>query len=402
METGISVERAIELIHTNTKPVETEQIPAIRAHGRVLAADVCSPMDQPPWPRSPLDGYALRAEDTENVPVKLRVADTLYAGGWSEKTIGPGECVRLMTGAPIPAGCDCVIRQEDTDRGEAEVLISQTLQPYENYCFAGEDFKRWDVLLPAGTRLCGNAMGVLAAAGLLRENEMLTVFKAVRVAVLCTGDELVPNTVRPLPPGKIYSSNEAVLASRLQELGMELTTVRGEFSDDPNELAAAIREAMSTSDAVITTGGVSVGVKDILHETLPLLEAERIFWRVQLKPGTPLMFSLFEGKPLLSLSGNPFAASATFELFARPMLEKLAGCNDLGMQIMEAALEEPPEKFGKCRRFVRAVLCAGRVTLPKGHSSGQLASAVGTNCLAELPPSDAPLPAGSPVRVWIL
>ena len=183
---------------------------------------------------------------------------------------------------------------------------------------------------------------------------------------------------------------------------MELTTVRGEFSDDPQGLAAAIREAFADADAVITTGGVSVGVKDILHETLPLLEAERIFWRVQLKPGTPLMFSLFEGKPLLSLSGNPFAASATFELFARPMLEKLAGCNDLGLQIMEAALEEPPEKFGKCRRFVRAVLQNGRVTLPKGHSSGQLASSVGTNCLAELPPSDAPLPAGSPVRVWLL
>lgn len=402
MENGISVERAIELIHLHTKSVGTEQIPAARAHGRVLAADVCSPMDQPPWPRSPLDGYALRSADTQTTPVKLLVADTLYAGGWSEKTIGPGECVRLMTGAPIPAGCDCVIRQEDTDRGEAEVLISKTLRPFENYCFAGEDFKRGDVLLPTGTRLVGNAVGVLSAAGLLREDELLTVYKPVRVAVLCTGDELVPNTVRPLPPGKIYSSNEAVLASRLQELGAELTTVRGEFSDDPGELDAAIREALAASDAVITTGGVSVGVKDILHETLPLLEAERIFWRVRLKPGTPLMFSLLEGKPILSLSGNPFAASATFELFARPMLSKLSGCKDLEMQIVKAVLETPPEKFGKCCRFVRAVLQNGRIILPEGNSSGQLASSVGTNCLAELPPSDAPLPAGSPVRVWLL
>ena len=344
----------------------------------------------------------MRSEDTKTVPVKLRVVNTIYAGVCSEKTIGPGECVRLMTGAPIPAGCDCVIRQEDTDGGTEEVRISQTLRPYENYCFAGEDFKRGDVLLPAGTRLCGNAMGVLAAAGLLREDERLTVFRPVRVAVLCTGDELVPNTVRPLPPGKIYSSNEAVLASRLQELGAELTTVREEFSDDPGELAAAIREALAASDAVITTGGVSVGVKDILHETLPLLEAERIFWRVRLKPGTPLMFSLLEGKPILSLSGNPFAASATFELFARPMLSRLSGCADLEMKTADAVLEVPPEKFGKCRRFVRAVFDRGRVTLPKGHSSGQLASSVGTNCLAELPPSDAPLPASSTVRVWLL
>ncbi len=402
METGISVERAIELIHAYTNPVGTEQIPAIKAHGRVLAADVRSPMDQPPWPRSPLDGYALRSEDTKTVPVKLKVVDTIYAGGWSDKTVGAGECLRLMTGAPIPDGCDCVIRQEDTDGGASEVLISKSLRHYENYCFAGEDFQEGDVLLPSGTRLSGNAYGVLAAAGLLREDELLTVFKPVRCAVLCTGDELVPNTVRPLPKGKIYSSNEAVLAARLQELGIEITTVQGEFSDDPNALADAIGQAAKDADVILTTGGVSVGAKDILHETLPLLNAERIFWRVRLKPGTPLMFSLFEGKPILSLSGNPFAASATFELFARPLLGKLAGCADLEARIVEATLATPFEKFGKGRRFVRAVLENGRVTLPKGHSSGQLASSVGTNCLAEIPPSDAPIEAGAMVRVWIL
>lgn len=402
METGISVERAIELIHFYTNPVGTERVSAIQAHGRVLAADVRSPMDQPPWPRSPLDGYALRSEDTKTAPVKLKVADTIYAGGWAEKTVEAGECVRLMTGAPIPAGCDCVIRQEDTDLGEDEVLIPKPLQRFENYCFAGEDFKKGDVLLPSGTRLTGNAYGVLAAAGLLREDELLTVYKPVRCAVLCTGDELVPNTVRPLPKGKIYSSNEAVLTARLLELGVEITTVQGEFSDDPQKLADAIRQAAEISDVILTTGGVSVGAKDILHETLPLLNAERIFWRVRLKPGTPLMFSLFEGKPILSLSGNPFAASATFELFARPLLGKLAGCADLEAQVVEATLATPFEKFGKGRRFVRAVLENGGVTLPKGHSSGQLASSVGTNCLAEIPPSDAPIEAGTTVRVWIL
>ena len=141
METGISVERAIELIQSRTAPVGAEQIPAIKAHGRVLAADVKSPIDQPPWPRSPLDGYAMRSEDTKSAPVKLTVADTVYAGGTTKVTVGPGMCVRIMTGAPIPEGCDCVIRQEDTDWGETEVLISKSLEHYENYCFAGEDFK---------------------------------------------------------------------------------------------------------------------------------------------------------------------------------------------------------------------------------------------------------------------
>ena len=406
METGISVERAIELIEQHTIPVGTERIAATRAHGRILAEDVCAPIDQPPWPRSPLDGYALRAADStgasKDAPVTLRVVDTVYAGGWSDVTVGEGQAVRLMTGAPIPAGFDCVIRQEDTDLGADSVQIFKALRAWDNYVRAGGDFQRGDVLLPAGTKLSGNALGVLASAGLHRDDEALTVYRRVRVAVLCTGDELVPNGVRPLPKGKIYSSNEAVLASRLTELGMELTTLRGEFTDDPAALAAAIRAAAENADLILTTGGVSVGAKDILHETLPLLKADRVFWQARLKPGSPLMFSLYAGKPLLSLSGNPFAASATFELFARPMLAKRSGDASLRAQMVTAELDTAFRKFGRGRRFVRGFFRDGHVTIPQGHSSGQLASAVGTNCLAEIPPSDAPIEAGAKVRVWLL
>ena len=184
MEQAISVERAVELITNHTKPVETERVPAISTIGRVIAENVCSPMDQPPWPRSPLDGYALRAADSigasKATPVSLRVVDTVFAGGWSDVTVGPGETVRLMTGAPIPAGCDCVIRQEDTDRGTEKVEIQQELRPWENYCFAGEDFRTGDVILPTGTRLTGNALGILASAGLYRDDVELTVYKTVR------------------------------------------------------------------------------------------------------------------------------------------------------------------------------------------------------------------------------
>ena len=406
METGISVERAVELIEQNTPVIDTVRIPATQAHGCVLAEDVCAPIDQPPWPRSPLDGYALRAADSVGAsgetPVTLRVIDTIFAGGWSEKTVGPGEAVRLMTGAPIPAGCDCVIRQEDTDLGTETVALCRQLEPWENYCRTGDDFRRGAVLLPAGTRLGGNALGVLASAGLHRDDVLLTVRRRVRCAVICTGDELVPNTVRPLPPGKIYSSNEAVLASRLTELGMELTTLCGAFDDDPAALAARIRKAAGAADVIITTGGVSVGVKDILHETLPLLGAERVFWRVCMKPGTPLMLSLYEGKPLLSLSGNPFAASATFELFGRVLLACRSGNGALRPQLVAGTLNTGFAKYGRGRRFVRAFFRDGHVTLPQGHSSGQLASAVGTNCLAEIPPADAPLDAGSTIRVWLL
>ena len=153
---------------------------------------------------------------------------------------------------------------------------------------------------------------------------------------------------------------------------------------------------------MLTTGGVSVGKRDILHETLPLLGAERVFWRVALKPGSPLMLSLYHGTPILSLSGNPFAASATFELFARPLLAALAGSEELLPLNCRGILDSPFPKGGKMRRFVRGVFRDGHVALPEGHSSGQLASAVGTNCLAELPADAGSLPAGSAVTVWLL
>ena len=406
MEQSISVERAVELITMNSKPVGIETIPASQVAGRVLAEDVAAPMDQPPWPRSPLDGYALRAADSAGAsvttPVSLRVVDTIYAGGWSEVTVGPGEAVRLMTGAPIPAGCDCVIRQENTDEGTDTVRIFLELRPWENYCYAGEDFRTGEVILPAGTRLTGSALGILASAGLYRDDAELRVYRTVRCALLCTGDELVGNSVRPLPQGMIYSSNGALLASRLQQLGIELTLCRGAIADDAAALADAIRAAAQDADVIITTGGVSVGAKDILHETLPLLGADRIFWQVRLKPGSPLMFSLYEGKPILSLSGNPFAAGATFELFARPMLAKMAGTEDLLPLVFPAVLGTPFKKHGRGRRFVRAYFRNGHVTLPAGHSSGQLASSVGTNCLAELPPGDRPFVEGDTVRVYLL
>jgi molybdopterin molybdotransferase len=295
-----------------------------------------------------------------------------------------------------------VIRQEDTVSAADTVQIFNELHPWENYCHAGEDFACGDVILPKGTRLCGNALGVLSSAGLYREDTDLAVYRKVRAAVFCTGDELVPNSVRPLPKGKIYSGNEALLVSRLEDLGIEVSSCMGFFGDDPQALAASVKEALASADTVITTGGVSVGARDILHETLDLLEAERVFWRVMIKPGTPLMFSLWNGKPILSLSGNPFAASATFELFARPMLARLSGSDDLLPLCASAVLSDPFPKYGKVPRYVRAVFRDGHVTLPKGHSSGSLSSSVNTNCLAELLPRDHPFEKGETVKVILL
>ncbi|MBQ9413436.1 MAG: molybdopterin molybdotransferase MoeA [Oscillospiraceae bacterium] len=404
METGISVERAVALLRASVQPLGAETVSAPEALGRVLAEDVTAPLDQPPWPRSPLDGYALRATDSagasRETPVTLPVWETLFAGSWPGGETPAGHAVRLTTGAPIPSGCDCVIRQEDTDGGTEQVRVFRSLETWDNYCFQGGDFRTGDVLLPAGTRLDGCAMGILAAAGLCRKELSLRVHRTPRCALICTGDELTERDSAVLPRGHIYSSNAALLEYRLRELGMELTVIYERFPDDAAALADTLRLACGTSDIVFTTGGVSVGARDILHEALPLLPAERVLWRVNLKPGSPLMYSTYEGVPILSLSGNPFAAAATFELFGRQLLAVLARREDLKPQAVRGTLREGFPKSG--RRFVRGVFRDGVVTLPQGHSSGVLRSAAGTNCLAEIPAGVPSLPPGSEVTAYLL
>ena len=406
MEERITLERAVELITGSVRPLGPERIPARSGLGRVLAEDVRSPIDQPPFPRSPLDGYALRAADTAGAgrdrPAVLEVVDTLYAGDWREEAVGPGQAVRIMTGAPIPPGCDCVVRQEDTDLGEKQAAVYCALQPWENYCFQGEDYRAGDVLIPAGTYLGGAAMGVLASAGLYLDEVQIAVRRTPRVALLCTGDELVVGAVKPLPRGKIYSSNQVFLHTRLRELGIEVVTSPVQWRDDPETIAEAVRTVAAGADAVITTGGVSVGAKDIFHQVFPLLGVDPLFWRVMLKPGTPAMYGLYRGTPVLSLSGNPFAAAATFELLGRPLLAALAGRPELLPLRTRAELATGFPKGAGVRRFVRGIFRDGRVELPGGHSSGELRSTLGTNCLVELEAGRGPVQAGETVTVHLM
>ena len=191
-----------------------------------------------------------------------------------------------------------------------------------------------------------------------------------------------------------------LLAARLAELGFETETAhRG---DNPAAVAETMRELLEICDVLLTTGGVSVGDKDIFHQALPLLGAERVFWKVDLKPGTPAMFSRHGGKPILSLSGNPFAAFTTFELLARPLLAALAEEPRLLPRQRQAVLTTPYDKPSPRRRFLRGRYEEGRAALPEGHSSGQLASLVGCNCLVELPAGAPPAEAGQAVQVWLL
>ena len=396
MVTGISLEAAVVQMTGPLSPLGTEILPLERALGRTLAADVAAPLDQPPFDRSPLDGYALRSADLAGAdrdhPAVLEVVDTVYAGDEARIPVGPGQAVRIMTGAMLPPGCDCVSPQEDTDRGEP-VSVFVSLKPFQNYVYQGEDYRKGALLLEKGTRLDAASLGVLAGAGITEAE----VYRRPRVGLLTTGDEVVsPGT--PLPAGKIYGSNQMLLAARLAELGFETETAhRG---DDPAAVAETMRELLEICDVLLTTGGVSVGDKDIFHQALPLLGAERIFWRVNLKPGTPAMYSLYQGKPILSLSGNPFAAFTTFELLARPLLAALSG--EEGPLWGEGVLDTPFPKASPRRRFIRGQYEHGHITLPEGHASGMLASLVGCNCLAELPAGSPPAEAGTRVRILLL
>ena len=398
MRKGIALEEAVALMTTPLSPLGPETLSLEQALGLTLAADVSAPQDQPPFDRSPLDGYALRSTDTTGAcrehPAVLEVVDTLYAGDEAKIPVKPGQAIRIMTGAMLPSGCDCVVPQEETDRGNP-VSVFAARKPFQNYVYQGEDYRKGTRLLKKGARLDAAALGVLASAGLTE----VEVRRRPRVGLLTTGDEVV-SPGSPLPPGKIYGSNQILLAARLAELGFETETAhRG---DDPAAVADAMENMLKNCDLLVTTGGVSVGDKDIFHQALPLLGAEQVFWRVDLKPGTPAMYSVYQGKPILSLSGNPFAAFTTFELLARPLLATLSGEEGLRLRQTEGVLGTPFPKASPKRRFIRGRYEEGQITLPEGHSSGMLASLVGCNCLVELPAGSPPAEPGTRVTVWLL
>lgn len=378
---------------------ETEIVSLLDAPGRVLAEDIFAGHDQPPFPRSPLDGYAVKSEDIKEAskehPVRLTVIDEVDAGYVSEKYVDRKTAVRIMTGAPVPEGADCIVGQEDTDYGEEIVEIYETIGEYENYCFAGEDYKTGAKLLNKDTFLGAVEIGILASLGI----EKVTVYRKVRLAVLTTGDE----TILPgeeLSGGKIYDSNLYMTAARLKMWEMDVTQ-RGHVRDEAKAAAEKIRTFAEYADIIITTGGVSVGKKDIMHEVLKILHCERIFWKIAVKPGMPTLCAVYQGKLLICLSGNPYGVAVNLELLVRPVLAKAAGRNDLRLKRLQAVSESCFPKKSMVTRYVRAHYESGRVRIPDGSgASGILASMCGCNCLIELPAGTPELKEGE--RVWII
>lgn len=392
---GITLERAIELLTAHVAAIdETEDVALIESVGRVAAQDYLATFNNPPFDRSPLDGYALKSSDT-TAPTKLKVIGEECAGDFFAGEVHSGEALRIMTGAAMPKGSDCVIRQEDVTFDGENIFVNQRLKHHENYCFAGEDIKAGALLLAKDTKLTAAHVAVLASQGVAS----VKVYRRARIAIASTGDELIQPGEK-ISAGKIYNSNLYLLAARLIELGFA-PKILGGLPDDADACAEKIFNMRDELDLLITTGGVSVGKKDIMHDVVKKI-GERIFWRVLMKPGAPVV-GWTCGKFLgVALSGNPFAAYATFELLARPVMAKLSHREDILYSRSHGVLANdfPKKSFG--RRFIRAKFDGEKIFLPNRHESGSLYSEVGCNALIDIPAGSNELFAGAKVEIILL
>ncbi|MCC8024437.1 MAG: molybdopterin molybdotransferase MoeA [Clostridium sp.] len=397
----ITIESAQERLNQIAIQVKTEIIPSLETLGRVCAQDVFSIMDQPPFPRSPLDGYAVRSQDTQGAsrenPIQLNVIEHVYAGMCPMNEVGPGEAVRIMTGAPIPQGADGVIMQEQTDEGVERVQVYRPVTAYGNYCRKGEDMEAGVLLFEKGTCIRHMHIGIMASQGI----EQTKVYKVPKIGIMATGDELVA-VGDPLSPGKIYDSNGPLLTSRVTELGCCPFQIKA-AGDSPEVLAQAIESALGRCDAVVTSGGVSVGVRDCMPDVAKLIGANVLFHGIDAKPGSPMMVMVVEGKLVFCLSGNPFAAAATFEVMVRPQLERMRGRSNWKPRRVWGKLGTAFPKPSGMRRLVRGRIEDGTVWLPEGrHSSGMLASMADCNCLVDIPAGSGDLEVNAEVEVILL
>ncbi len=380
-------------------PVTGHERLALReALGRVLARDVVSPIDVPGHTNSAMDGFALRHADlAADDFTELRVVGTALAGQPWDGRLAAGECVRIMTGAPLPAGADTVVMQERVRDHGATIVVGTGQRPGQNVRRAGEDLARGQVALPDGRRLTPADLGLLASLG----QAEVSVLRRPRVAFFSTGDEL-RGLGEPLAPGEVYDSNRYTLYGMLRRAGVALRDL-GVIPDDLDALRAAFDDAARHADVVITSGGVSVGEADYTKQVLDEL-GEVSFWKIAMKPGRPLTFGRLGAAWFFGLPGNPVAVMVTFYQFVLPALHQLAGERDWRPLVVPATLTEPLRKKPGRAEFVRGVLETGpdgRLTVRStgAQGSGILRSMSEGNCFLLLDAEQGDLAPGARVAV---
>jgi molybdopterin molybdotransferase len=402
MTTMISVAEAIHRILEQIPRLGKERLHILQSLGRIMGEDIFAPRNIPPWDNSAMDGYAVRWQDIHEASpqkwVELKVLADLPAGRVFRGEVGPGEAIRIMTGAPLPRGADTVVQVEDTEKSGDAVRILACPEKGKNIRLTGEDVRVGERLLEEGTLLRPPHVGLLASS----QHSIISVYQIPRVAILSTGDELI-EIDEPWEEGKITNSNSYSLASQVIECGA-LPLQLGIAKDNPEALSAKIKHGL-VADILVTSGGVSVGDYDLVKGMLKEL-GKIDFWKVAMRPGQPLAFGTVFGKPLFGLPGNPVSSMVSFEQFVRPSILKMAGHRNLFRPSLPAVLREDIEKKAGLTHFIRCRLIheEGKIyAYTTGEQgSGILSSMVKAQGLIVLPRNKTLIRAGEEVRVILL
>ncbi|MFZ5469304.1 MAG: gephyrin-like molybdotransferase Glp [Myxococcota bacterium] len=388
----LSVTEAQKRVLSSSAPLPVERVRVAEAMGRVLAEDVVAVRTLPPWKNSAMDGYAVRSADGVR---RLQVVETIHAGATPSRVIGPGECARIMTGAPMPSGADAVVMQERTRREGETVELFEAATPGQNVRQEGEDALRGEVLLSQRTPIGIPEAGLLWGQGFAD----VGVHRRPKVAIASTGDELCP--VESPKEGRIADTNSPMLAAATRRAGA-LPTLLGIARDELDEVERVFSGGL-THDVLLTCAGVSVGEKDFARDALSRLGVELSFWKVAMRPGKPLLVGLKGRTLVFGLPGNPTSALVTFELFVRPCLRRLLGFADAGPPRVRGRTEVAFQKPAGVTHFIRVIARwhEGETwvrPLPS-QTSGALRSAAAATHLLELGPDTTELLAGEPATL---
>ena len=393
----LSVEAALEQILSRVRRLPTERVDVLAGLGRVLAEPVRSTRVIPPWPNSSMDGYAVRAGDTRP-GATLAVVGRVVAGALPDRALAVGEAMRIFTGAPLPAGADAVVPQEDVVATDARVTVQAATEPGAYVRPAGEDVRAGDLVLEPGTLLGAAEIGLLATLG----RSQVEVSRRPRVAVLSTGSELADLGTEP-GPAQIPNANTYSLMAQAMEAGA-LAMNLGVVPDRLDIIGERIRRGRE-ADVLVSSAGVSVGDLDLVREALVQAGAELHLWKVNMRPGKPITFGSLGTRPVFGLPGNPVSAMVTFELFVRPALLAMQGRRAVRRPRVRAVAAEAITNRGSRRGYLRVSLEERQGTwlarLTGDQGSGILRSMVAADGLAILPP-ETKLASGDEVEVIVL
>ncbi len=398
---ALRVDKAAAAIRACLSPIkEVEKIAVRQSLGRVLAEDIVPSIDVPAHDNSAMDGYAVRFSDLQPAETALSEVGSAFAGRPFDGRVGPGECVRLMTGAVMPPGTDTVVIQEVVRKNGDKVLIPPGQKKSQNVRYAGEDLKAGSAVLRPGKRLGPAELGLIASLGIGE----VAVKRKLRVAFFSTGDELA-SVGTALKAGEVYDSNRYTLYGMLARLGVELIDL-GVVRDDPTELEKAFRKASAQADAVITTGGVSVGEADFVKQLMAKL-GEVLFWKIAMRPGRPMAFGKIGNAYLFGLPGNPVAVMVTFHQFVRDALLHLSGrSDDYAVPLLKVPAAQPLRKVPGRTEYQRGILFREggewKVRITGQQGSGVLRSMSEANCFIVLEHERGKVEAGELVSVQLL